>query len=101
MEDCAPIFFWGGIFSNFGYRSESRESPILELGISRIDFEESIEGLSFCVFEDDLVTTMSKHCLLTEKLTKYYSLVYWEGEVPGALGIFFLRNVYGECKLGR
>ena len=65
---------------NSGYLSESRESQIAELGTPRIDFEESIEGLSFCVLGDDLITSMSKHCLLTDKLTKFYRLVYWEGQ---------------------
>ena len=69
-----------GSFSNFGYLSESRESPIAELGISRSDFEEPIEGLSFCVLEDDLITPTSKNCLLTDKLTKFYNLVYREGQ---------------------
>ena len=44
--------------------------------ISRSDFEESIEGLSFCVLEDDLITAMSKNCLLTEKLNKFYNYFY-------------------------
>ena len=55
----------------------------MELEISRTDFEESIEGLSFCVLEDDLITSMSKHCLLTEKLKSFYRLVYpnsWDWE---------------------
>ena len=69
-----------GSFSNFGYLNESQESPIVELEISRTDFEESIEGLSFCVLEDDLITSMSKHCLLTDNLTKFYRLVYWDGQ---------------------
>ena len=73
-------FLLRGSFSNFGYLNESRESPIVELEISRSDFEESIEGLSFCVLEDDLITSMSNNCLLTERLTKFYSLVYWEGQ---------------------
>ena len=76
-------FLLRGSFSNFGYPNESRESPIVELEISRTDFEESIEGLSFCVLEDDLITSMSKHCLLAEKLKSFYRLVYpnsWDWE---------------------
>ena len=75
-----PINFLSrGSFSNFGYLDESRESPIAELGISRTDFEESVEGLSLGVLGDDLITPVSKNCLLTGRLTKFYNSAYWEG----------------------
>ena len=49
-----------------------------------LEFLEAIlKGLlkgSRLVLEDDLITSMSKHCLLTDKLTKFYRLVYWEGQ---------------------
>ena len=67
-----------GSFPNFGYPDESRESLIAELGISRSGFEEPIEGPSFLRLGDDLITPMCKNCLLTDKLTKIYKLVYWE-----------------------
>ena len=28
----------------------------------------------------DLITPMGKNCLLTDKLTKFYKLAYWEGQ---------------------
>ena len=88
----------GGIFSNFGYLDGSQESPIAEIGISRIDFEEPIEGLSFCVLGDDLITPMSKNCLLTDKLTKFYKLVYWEGQSSWGWGYLLLKQRMWEIQ---
>ena len=67
-----------GSFSNFGYLNESRESPISECEISRSGFGESIERYSFCVLETDLLTSMGTHYDLSERLKKFYTLVYGE-----------------------
>ena len=70
----------GSFFWNFGYIDESRESPISEFGISRNDFGESIEGFSFCVLENDLLTSMGANRILSETLKRFYTLVYSEGQ---------------------
>ena len=46
--------------------------------------------------KDDLITDMSKHCLLTEKLTNFYSLVYWEGQSSwGREYLLFKKRLWG------
>ena len=87
-----------GSFPNFGYLNECRESPIAGLEIPRSDFEVPIEGLSFCVLEDELITAMSKHCLLTGKLNKYYSLVYWEGQSSWGRGYLLFKKRLWEIQ---
>ena len=67
-----------GSFWNFGYLDESRGSPILEFGISRPVFGDSLGDTKFNVLEANLLTSIQINDKLYEALKRHYTLVYHE-----------------------
>ena len=88
------MFFRDGSFRNFGYSIESRESPIIEFGIPRNDFEESTEGLSLSLYcEMIFLTSMGANRILSETLKRFYTLVYWAGGESWAWGYLCFKKL--------
>ena len=74
-------FSLGGSFRNFGYLGESRESPILEFGISRTVFGDSLANIKFNALETNLLTSIQINDTFSEALKLQYTLVYREGHL--------------------
>ena len=81
-----------GSFCNFGYLSESRESPILEFGISRTVFGDSLGDIKFNVLETNLLTSMPINGKFSEALKRHCTLVYLEDHLPRVEYLCFKRD---------
>ena len=94
MADCPGISLRGA-FWNFGYLGESRESPILEFGIPRTVFGDSLENTNYNVLKMDLLTSMPINEKLPDALKRHYTLVYHEDHLPRSGYLCFKKGLWG------
>ena len=78
------------MFWNFCYPIESRESPILEFGIPRAVFEDSLENVKFNISGSDLFNFYVNSWKFSEALKRHYTSVYQEDNLHcGRISLFW------------
>ena len=75
---CLAIFFRGDLFRISATPMKVEKVWLRSLGFLKAVSKSPLKVPRFLRLGDDLITPMYENCLLTDKLTKIYKLVYWE-----------------------
>ena len=95
------MFFWEDLFGISVISTKVEKVRSSNVKFPGATSKSLLNVILLCVLGTDLLTSMGAHRNLSERLKKFYTLVYWKGQDSWDTEYLCFKNVCGEFKRGR